>query len=163
MLFRSNAGAVYQVPEHEFETVISAHFKIDRETIRAKTAYVPKDRVYEYRPRGFYEVDYSDIPYPEVVSGIENPDGTITLFVNGVYPDGKTSRLFSHKTVIRPLKEGESKGGGEEAFEYVSNQVIVSSEPDKAEGISAEGEHSFWWHAERLSWEQWMEIYGGKE
>ncbi len=158
-----NAGAVYQVPEHEFEAVISAHFKIDRETIRAKTAYVPKDRVYEYRPRGFYEVDYSDIPYPEVVSGTKNPDGTITLFVNGVYPDGKTSRLFSHKTVIRPLKEGESKGGGEEAFEYVSNQVIVSSEPDKAEGISARGEHSFWWHAERLSWEQWMEIYGGKE
>lgn len=190
-----NEGAVYQVPEDEFESVISAHFNIDRERLRAKTSYVPEDGSYEYRPRGFYEADYSDIPYPEVVSYTENQDGTITLLVNAVYPDGKTSRLFSHKTVIRPLRDEDAKDSGkadsgqndegmanggkwkeadgpehslpaEEGFWYVSNQVIFSSGAGGTEGEQkgslSERDNCFWWHAERLTQEQWEKIYGGK-
>ncbi len=110
-------GATYQIPEDVFENVITAHFKIDRETLRRKTTYFLDDATYGYRPRGFYEVEYPDIPYPEVVSYTENEDGTITLIVNAVYPNGNTSVAYSHRTVIRPL-DGD-------CFRYVSNQIAI--------------------------------------
>lgn len=135
-------GATYQIPEDVFENVITAHFKIDRETLRRKTTYFLDDATYGYRPRGFYEVEYPDIPYPEVVSYTENEDGTITLIVNAVYPNGNTSVAYSHKTVIRPL-DGD-------CFQYVSNQML-----------SSENERVIWWHSDRLTKEEWLEIYGG--
>ena len=137
-------GAVYQIPEEIFENVIMTHFNVNKEALRRETTYNPEKAAYEYRPRGFYEVEYPDIPYPEVVSYTENQDGTITLIVNAVYPNGNTSMAFSHKTVIRPL-EGD-------CFQYVSNQMI-----DLAD------EHDIWWHSNRLTKEEWVEIYGGTE
>ena len=102
------------------------------------------DATYGYRPRGFYEVEYPDIPYPEVVSYTENEDGTITLIVNAVYPNGNTSVAYSHKTVIRPL-DGD-------CFQYVSNQML-----------SSEDERVTWWHSDRLTKEEWLEIYVSEE
>lgn len=135
-------GATYQIPEDVFENVITAHFKIDRETLRRKTTYFLDDAAYGYRPRGFYEVEYPDIPYPEVASYTKNEDGTITLIVNAVYPNGNTSVAYSHRTVIRPL-DGD-------CFQYVSNQML-----------SSEDERVIWWHSARLTKEKWLEIYGG--
>lgn len=137
-------GAVYQIPEDVFENAIMAYFNIDREMLRSKTTYMPEDAAYEYRPRGFYEVEYPDIPYPEVVSYTENQDGTITLIINAVYPNENTSKLYSHKTVIRPLNE--------ERFQYVSNQII-----------SPEDDYDTWWHSSRLTEEEWKEIYEGNK
>ena len=126
--------AVYQIPEEEFESVIMTYLDIDSGTLRSKTVYDSKSRTYEYRPRGFYDAEYPDIPYPEVVSCRENADGTIELFVNAVYPNENTSKLFSHRVVIRPME-----GGG---FQYVSNQM-----PDSAE------DEDLWWHTERRRYE----------
>ena len=137
-------GAVYQIPEETFENVIMTHFNIDREMLRRETAYLPEDSGYEYRPRGFYEVEYPDIPYPEVVSYTENQDGTITLIINAVYPNRNTSMAYSHRTVIRPINEG--------GFQYVSNQLIF-----------LEDEYDIYWHSNRLTKEEWIEIYGGME
>ena len=137
-------GATYQIPEEIFENVIMAHFKIDRETLRRKATYFSENTAYEYRPRGFYEAEYPDIPYPEVVSYTENEDGTITLIVNAVYPNRNTSMAYSHRTVIRPL-DGDR-------FQYVSNQAL-----------SLEDERDIWWHSNRLTKEEWLEIYGGTE
>ena len=80
------AGAVYRIPKEEFETVIMTYFNIDSETLQSKTAYFPEDTTYEYKPRGFYEFEYPEIPYPEVVNYVENNDGTMTLTVNVVFP-----------------------------------------------------------------------------
>ena len=137
-------GAVYQIPEEIFENVIMTHFNVNKEALRRKTTYNPEKAAYEYRPRGFYEVEYPDIPYPEVVSYTENQDGTITLIVNAVYPNGNTSMAYSHKTVIRPLEE--------DCFQYVSNQMMNLID-----------EHDIWWHSNRLTKEEWIEIYGGTE
>lgn len=134
---------VYQIPEDVFENVIMTYFHIDREVIRANTTYISEAAAYEYRPRGFYEAQYPDIPYPEVVSYEENQDGTITLIVNAVYPEGNTSKLYSHEAVVRPLDDG--------AFQYVSNQML-----------SAKGDYDTWWYSKRLREEEWKEIYGGK-
>ena len=111
-----DSGAVYRIPADVFEHVIERHLHIDHEELQRKTAYIPEDQTYEYRPRGFYEVEYPDIPYPEVVSYTENGDGTLTLTVNAVYPEENTSRAYTHKTVVRPLDDG--------GFQYVSNQII---------------------------------------
>lgn len=135
-------GAVYQVPEELFENVIGAYFNIDHETLRSKTTYIPELAAYEYRPRGFYEGEYPDIAYPEVVSYTENEDGTVTLHINAVYPGGNMSKEFSHTTVIRPFSEG--------SFQYVSNEIILP-----------EGDNDIWWHSNRLTEEEWKEVYGG--
>lgn len=140
----SGVGAVYRIPEEVFENVVALHFNIDREMLRRETTYFSEDAAYEYRPRGFYEAEYPDIPYPEVVSYTENQDGTITLIINAVYPNANTSAAYSHRTVIRPL--------GGDCFQYVSNQMI-----------SLEDERDIWWHSNRLTKEEWLEVYGGTD
>lgn len=122
--------SVYEIPAAVFETIATAHFQIERETLRKKTTYLSGNAAYEYRPRGFYEAEYPDIPYPEVAGYTENGDGTITLVVNAVYPKENTSKSFSHKTVVRPLEE--------DGFQYVSNEIISPKE-----------DGGFWWHSER--------------
>lgn len=137
-------GAVFQIPEEIFENVIMTYFNISKEALRQETTYIPKKAAYEYRPRGFYETEYPDIPYPEVVDYTENQDGTITLIINAVYPNENTSKSYFHRTVIRPLNE--------DCFQYVSNQMILPEE-----------DYDAWWHSNRLTEEEWEEIYGGNE
>ncbi len=134
----------YQIPEEEFENVILTYFPIEKEALREKTTYISEAAAYEYRPRGFYEAGYPDIPYPEVVNYEENQDGTITLFINAVYPDGNTSKLYSHKAVVRPLDD--------DRFQYVSNQMLLPEEQYEA-----------WWYSERLTEDEWKEIYSENE
>ena len=138
----SGVGAVYQVQGELFENVMGTYFNMDSITLRSKTTYSSELASYEYRPRGFYEAEYADIAYPEVVGYRENEDGTVTLHVNAVYPGGNMSKEFSHITVIRPLSE--------DGFQYVSNEIILP-----------EGDLDIWWHLNRLTEEEWEEVYGG--
>ena len=140
-------GAVYQIQGELFENVIGTYFDMDYEMLRSKTRYIPELAAYEYRPRGFYEVEYPDIAYPEVVSYTENEDGTLTLHIHAVYPGGNMSKEFSHTTVIRPFSE--------DSFQYVSNEIILP-----------EGDRDIWWHSNRLTEEERenlfpKEVYGG--
>ena len=134
-------GAVYQIPEGNFENVIGTYLNVGGETLRSKAIYLPEQAAYEYRPRGFYEAEYPDIAYPEVVDYTENADGTITLDINAVYPNGDVSKEFSHTTVIRPLDEG--------SFQYVSNEIILP-----------EADYDICWHSKRLTVREWEETYG---
>jgi len=79
-------SAVYRIPKEEFESVIMKYFNIDSETLQSKTVYYSEDSTYEYKPRGFEEVEYPEYPYSEVVDFTENSDGTITLTANVVFP-----------------------------------------------------------------------------
>lgn len=137
-------GKIYQIPKEEFEDVIMRYLKIDSETLQAKTTYIPKENSYEYRPRGLEDCESPEVPYPEVVGYKENKDGTITLTVYAVYPYEKKSKVLAHEVVVRPQ--------GNQGFQYVSNHVIFSEENV--------GES---WHVERLTEEEWNEIYGNSE
>lgn len=137
-------GAVYQIPKEEFESVIMTYFHIDSETLQSKTTYYAEDSVYEYRPRGFYEAEYPEYPYPEVVGFTENEDGTITLTVNVVFPHAGESKVYAHEVVVRPLEDG--------GIQYVSNKIIPSE--DNCEET---------WHTPRLTWEEWRDIYGSHD
>ena len=134
-------GAVYKIPKEAFEAVIKTYINIDSETLQSMTAYSSEDEEYEYKPRGFYETEYPELPYPEVVNYIENSDGTITLTVNVIYPNEIVSKVYSHEVVVRPLKNGD--------FQYVSNHIIPSDE-----------NYEQTWHVPRLTEEEWGERYG---
>lgn len=131
----------YRIPKDGFEGVIMEYFNIDSETLQSKTDYNPEDSVYEYRPRGCYEVEYPEYPYPEVVGFTENSDGTSSLTVNVVFPYGGVSKVYAHELVVRPLED--------EGVQYVSNKII--SAEDNAEET---------WHTPRLSMEEWKKMYG---
>ena len=106
-------------------------------TIRCFFLFSGKNR----SARGFYEVEYPEIPYPEVVDYSENADGTLTLIVNVVFPEQLTSKVYVHEVVIRPLADG--------GFQYVSNHIIPSDD-----------NYEETWHTPRLTEEEWKEYYG---
>ena len=136
-------GAVYRIPKEEFESVIMTYFNIDSETLQSKTVYYSEDSTYEYKPRGFEEVEYPEYPYSEVVGFTENSDGTLTLTANVVFPYVGDSKVYAHEVVVRPLENG--------GVQYVSNRII-----------SSEDNYRETWHTPRLTAEEWEKIYGGE-
>lgn len=136
-------GVVYQIPKDDFERVILPYFDIDSETLQSKTIYNAEDKTYEYKPRGFEEVEYPEYPYSEVIGFTENGDGTLTLTANVVFPYVGDSKGYAHEVVVRPLENG--------GVQYVSNRIIPSE--DNCEET---------WHTPRLTAKEWDEIYGGK-
>ena len=137
-------GAIYQIPKDEFEGVMGTYLHIDSGTLQSKTTYQSQNSTYEYRPRGFYEIENPEQPFPEVVDYEENGDKTITLTVHVVYPQANDSKVYVHQVVVRPLEDG--------GVHYVSNQVLSDGE---------HGEER--WHTPRLTEEAWEEIYGSSE
>ena len=127
----------------EFENVIMEYFNIDSETLQSKTVYDSEDSTYEYKPRGFEEVEYPEYPYSEVIGYTENSDGTITLTANVVFPYSGNSKVYAHEVVVRPLEDG--------GVQYVSNRIIPSE--DNSEET---------WHTPRLTLEEWEELNGGE-
>ena len=136
-------GAVYRISKEEFESVIMTYFNIDSETLQSKTVYYSEDSTYEYKPRGFEEVEYPEYPYSEVIGFTENSDGTLTLTANVVFPYMGDSKVYAHEVVVRPLENG--------GVQYVSNRIIPS-----------EDNYRETWHTPRLTAEEWEEIYGGE-
>ena len=136
-------SAVYRIPKEKFESVIMKYFNIDSETLQSKTVYYSEDSTYEYKPRGFEEVEYPEYPYSEVVDFTENSDGTITLTANVVFPYAGDSKVYAHEVVVRPLEDG--------GVQYVSNRIIPS-----------EYNYRETWHTPRLTLEEWEELYGGE-
>ena len=53
-------GAVYHIPKTEFENVIMEYFNIDSDKLQKKTIYDYQTQTYEYKPRGFYEIEYPE-------------------------------------------------------------------------------------------------------
>ena len=136
-------SAVYRIPKEEFESVIMKYFNIDSETLQLKTVYYSEDSTYEYKPRGFEEVEYPEYPYSEVVGFSENSDGTITLTANVVFPYAGDFKVYAHEVVVRPLEDG--------GVQYVSNRIIPSKDNYRET-----------WHTPRLTLEEWEELYGGE-
>jgi len=135
-----SVDTVYRIRKEEFESVIMTYFHIDSETLQAKTIYHPEETAYEYRPRGFYEAEYPEWPYSEVVAFTENDDETISLIVNVVFPYAGISKVYAHEVVVRPLENG--------GVQYVSNHIIPS-----------EDNYEVTWHTPRLTAEEWEKEY----
>lgn len=121
-------GNVWHVPETVFETVIQACFAIDVEALREQTDYDPETKSYLYTSRSFYDSTASpNLPYPEVTACVENPDQTITLTVNAVFPKEHLSQAFCHEVVVRPTEGG--------SYQYVSNHILDCSDFLNPDGV----------------------------
>lgn len=133
-------GKIYHISEKEFEGVIMEYFNIDSSTLQSKTVYYSNDKTYEFKPRGFWESECPAHPYPEVVKYTENENGTVTLFVNAVFPVEINSKTYAHEVVVRPMDDG--------SMQYVSNRRIPS-----------ESDYEITWYVPRLSGDEWDEVY----
>ena len=137
-----SVGNEYEIPAEEFENVIIHHFKVSPKELHTLLRYDEDKNVYIYRPRGFDEYDYAEVPYPEVVEYEENEDGSLTLTVNAVYPSENTSRLFSHRVTVANVNG---------CIYYLSNEML------------GDGEVTLWWHADRLTDNEWNDHYNKRE
>lgn len=116
-------GALYRVPEVEFETVIRTYFSISEDALRQTDGYRADLRCYEYRSRSFADNPGSpNSPYPEAISCAENGDDTMTLTVRAVWPSRHSCDAFFHEVTIRPMPDG--------GFQFVSNRVLSEEIPE---------------------------------
>lgn len=99
------------VPGDVFEDILTTYLPVSIDQLR--NAYYYDDARKEYHQDLAYNRPYP--PFGEVVDYRYNGDGTITLFVDGVWPDYKSDYAFTSEILIRPFS-GTS-------FRILSNKV----------------------------------------
>lgn len=101
----------WKIPAEEYERIMTTYFPVSVEQLRAHCGYDEGSNSYEY------EMIYAS-PYPpfgEVVDYTKNADGTITLIVDGVWPDYNSDLAFRNTVVVQPFEDG--------TFRYLSNSI----------------------------------------
>ena len=101
----------WKIPAEEYERIMTTYFPVSADQLRERCGYDEGSNSYEY------EMIYAS-PYPpfgEVVDYIKNADGTITLIVDGVWPDYNSDLAFRNMVVVRPFEDG--------TFWYLSNSI----------------------------------------
>ena len=101
----------WRIPADTYEKIMTTYFPVSVEQLRVKCGYDEDSNSYEY------EMIFAS-PYPpfgEVVDYTENPDGTITLIVDGVWADYNSDLAFTNTIVVQPFEDG--------TFRYLSNTI----------------------------------------
>ena len=101
----------WKIPAEEYERIMTTYFPVSVEQLREHCGYAEGSNSYEY------EMIYAS-PYPpfgEVVDYTKNADGTITLIVDGVWPDYNSDLAFRNTVVVLPFED--------ETFRYLSNSI----------------------------------------
>ena len=101
----------WKIPADQYEKIMTTYFPVSVEQLRKYCGYDDGSNSYKY------EMIYAS-PYPpfgEVIDYTENEDGTITLFVDGVWPDYNSDCAFTNQIVIQPFDDG--------TFRYLSNSI----------------------------------------
>lgn len=101
----------WKIPAEEYERIMTTYFPVSVEQLREHCGYAEGSNSYEY------EMIYAS-PYPpfgEVVDYTKNADGTITLIVDGVWPDYNSDLAFRNTVVVQPFEDG--------TFRYLSNSI----------------------------------------
>ena len=101
----------WKIPAEEYERIMTTYFPVSVEQLREHCGYAEGSNSYEY------EMIYAS-PYPpfgEVVDYTKNADGTITLIVDGVWPDYNSDLAFRNTVVVLPFEDG--------TFRYLSNSI----------------------------------------
>lgn len=100
-----------EIPAKVYERIMTTYFPVTKEQIREICGYHAATDSYPY------EMIFSS-PYPpfgEVVDARENLDGTLTLFVDGVWPDYNSDCAFTNIITVQPFDDG--------TFRYLSNSI----------------------------------------
>lgn len=100
-----------KIPAEEYEQIMTTYFPASVEQLREHCKYDADNNCYEH------EMIYAS-PYPpfgEVIDYTENTNGTITLIVDGVWPDYNSDCAFTNQIVVQPFEDG--------TFKYLSNAI----------------------------------------
>ena len=100
-----------RIPAEEYENIMTTYFTVTAGQLRERCGYDEDSDSYEYEK--MHVTQYR--PFGEVVDYTENADGTITLIVDGVWPDHNTDLAFRNTVVVQPFEDG--------TFRYLSNSV----------------------------------------
>ena len=122
-IYRIHTGKILpsdtrMIPAEEYESIMTTYFPVTATQLRDRCGYDENSDSYEYEK--MHVTQYP--PFGEVVDYTENADGTITLFVDGVWPDRNTDLAFRNTVVVQPFEDG--------TFRYLSNSVEEIS-PDR--------------------------------
>lgn len=99
------------IPAEEYEKIMTTYFPVSISQLRDKCEYDESSNSYQYEM--IYASQYP--PFGEVVDYFENADGTLTLIVDGVWPDYNSDCAFTNRIVVRPFEDG--------TFRYMSNSI----------------------------------------
>lgn len=101
----------WKIPAEEYEKIMTTYFPVSVEQLREHCEYDESSNSYEYKM--IYASPYP--PFGEVVDYTKNADGTITLIVDGVWPDYNSDLAFRNTVVVQPFEDG--------TFRYLSNSI----------------------------------------
>lgn len=124
-IYRIHTGQILpsdtkRIPSGKFENIMTTYFPVTVEQLRECCGYDEDSNSYEYEK--MHVTQYP--PFGEVVDYTENADGTITLIVDGVWPDHNTDRAFRNTVAVQPFEDG--------TFRYLSNSIEeISQESSK--------------------------------
>lgn len=115
-LYRINTGEGFKttngrIPADLFENIMMAYLPVSVEQLRRVYRYEESSNSYLYErvsPK-------AHPPFGEVTDYRENPDGTLTLIVDGVWPDYNSDCAFTNQIVIQTFADGN--------FRYLSNSI----------------------------------------
>ena len=115
------ASATRRIPAEEYENTMTTYFQVTVEQLRKRCGYDEDSNSYKYEK--MHVTQYP--PFGEVVDYTENADGTITLIVDGVWPDRNTDLAFRNTIVVQPYEDGR--------FSYLSNSIEIISTGNSGE------------------------------
>ncbi len=115
-IYRMDTGEILKaedgrIPAELYERIMTAYFPVSKEQVREKCGYEESSGSYPYEM--IYAVPYP--PFGEVVDYTEHEDGSITLFVDGVWADYNSDLAFTNEILVAPFSDG--------TFRYLSNQI----------------------------------------
>ena len=115
-LYRIDTGNNFKaeknmVDAETFERIMTTYLPVSVEQLRHFYEYDATKNSYIYEQ--IYASQYP--PFGEVVDYTENIDGTITLIVDGVWPDYNSDLAFRNTLVVQPFEDG--------TFRYLSNSI----------------------------------------
>ncbi len=99
------------IPAELYEQIMTTYFPVSVEKVRELCGYDEDSGTYPYKM--IYSRPYP--PFGEVVDYAENNDGTITLYIDGVWPDYNSDYAFTNIVVVQPFEDG--------TFRYLSNAI----------------------------------------
>lgn len=99
------------IPAEMYEKIMTTYFPVSVEQLRRCCGYEESKNAYRYE----MILGRQYPPFGEVVGYTENTDGTITLQVDGVWPDQNSDCAFTNTITIKPFGDG--------TFRYLSNAV----------------------------------------
>ena len=106
--FRAEGGLI---PAEIYERVMTTCFPVSVEQVREYCGYHADAGGYEYEMIFVRQFP----PFEEVVDYKYNEDGTITLYVDGVWIDYNSDYAFTNQIVVQPFPDG--------TFRYLSNTI----------------------------------------